>query len=227
MNKDEHTDQSIREEKACEDDEQQKCEEESIESKTYSDNLTCTTDETAEETTITDRQDKSDDVSTTENHPSNQPVLSVSEKRTEHKDEKGYDRCVSETYDVITGTEVQDLKGWESIHKENLFEIPPIDHGALNDLESRAKDVASNLDHLLGTLAASLKSMSVISVQSVDTYNTSIQNVEDTVDVSIKNMYTLIAKCEELNSHMGPVYTMAAQIKDIKRTLDVFESVCK
>lgn len=143
-----------------------------------------------------------------------------------NKKERRYE-SFTDTYDVITGSEVRDLTGWESIHKNSLSEIPPIDHAAINDLESRAKDVASNLDHLLGTLAASLKSLSVISVQSVDTYKTSIQNVEDSVDLSIKNMYTLIAKCEELNSHMGPLYNIAAQIKDIKRTLDVFESVCK
>ena len=133
----------------------------------------------------------------------------------------------TETYDVITRKEVQSLTEWESIHKECLSEIPPIDPGALHDLESRANDVASNLDHLLGTLAASLKSMSVIGVQSADAYRTSLENLEETVDLSIKSMYTLIARCEELNSHMGPLYTIAAQIKEIKRTLDTFESMCK
>ncbi|GLD45788.1 BLOC-1-related complex subunit 6 [Lates japonicus] len=33
-------------------------------------------------------------------------------------------------------------------------------------------------------------------------------------------MYTLMARCEELDRSMQPIHTLAAQIRDIKRTLD-------
>lgn len=204
--------EGITEEKTQKYDVEQKGEKENVESRPYNlDN---------DENYIVSTSNYQEKNSTTEQIDKNEVDVPSSKEHKPHG-------CISETYDVINGAEVQDIKGWESIHKESLSEIPPIDHGALNDLESRAKDVAGNLDHLLGTLAASLKSMSVVSVQSVDAYKTSIQNVEDTVDVSVKNMYSLIAKCEELNDNMKPLYNMAAQIKDIKRTLDVLESVCK
>lgn len=165
--------------------------------------------------------------------PNKQRVESSDHKEDEtkiaHKDTNSRITAGSftDTYDVISRKEVQNLNEWENIHKECLLEIPPIDPGALQDIERKAKEVASNLDHLLHTLNNSLKSMSVIGVQSVDNYKTAVENTEVIVDASIKSMYTLIAKCEELNSYMGPLYSMSAQIKDIKTTLDIFESVCK
>ena len=40
-------------------------------------------------------------------------------------------------------------------------------------------------------------------------------------------MYTLMARCEELDRSMKPIHTLAAQIHDIKRTLDALEAICK
>ncbi|XP_031552306.1 uncharacterized protein LOC116289501 [Actinia tenebrosa] len=153
------------------------------------------------------------------------------DNETKEEHNKVHSRMTAEsftdTYDVISRKEVQNLNKWESIHQDCLSEIPPIDPGALQDIERKAKEVASNLDHLLHTLNNSLKSMSVVGVQGTDTYKSTVENAEVTVDASIKSMHALIAKCEELHSYMGPLYSMSAQIKDIKRTLDVFESVCK
>lgn len=40
-------------------------------------------------------------------------------------------------------------------------------------------------------------------------------------------MYTLMARCEELDRSMQPIHGLAAQIRDIKRTLDALEAICK
>ena len=40
-------------------------------------------------------------------------------------------------------------------------------------------------------------------------------------------MYTLMARCEELDRSMKPIHTLSAQIHDIKRTLDALEAICK
>lgn len=42
-----------------------------------------------------------------------------------------------------------------------------------------------------------------------------------------QGMYTLMARCEELDRSMQPIHTLAAQIRDIKRTLDSLEAICK
>jgi len=41
-----------------------------------------------------------------------------------------------------------------------------------------------------------------------------------------QGMYTLMARCEELDRSMQPIHTLAAQIRDIKRTLDALETIC-
>lgn len=45
--------------------------------------------------------------------------------------------------------------------------------------------------------------------------------------VFLQGMYTLMARCEELDRSMQPIHTLAAQIRDIKRTLDALEAICK
>ncbi len=42
-----------------------------------------------------------------------------------------------------------------------------------------------------------------------------------------QGMYTLMARCEELDRSMQPIHALAAQIRDIKRTLDALETICK
>jgi len=54
-----------------------------------------------------------------------------------------------------------------------------------------------------------------------------VDHVSETVDENIKSMYTLIARCEELNASLKPVQNMAEQVKEIKKTLDAFEAICK
>lgn len=132
-----------------------------------------------------------------------------------------------DTYEEITRSEVTSLDDWENVHKSCLSEIPPVDPAILADLELRANDIAGNLDHMLGTLANSLKAMSQVSTECLGTYSSCVDHVSETVDVNIKSMYTLIARCEELNASLKPVENLAEQVKEIKKTLDVFEAICK
>ncbi|PFX18235.1 uncharacterized protein LOC111339818 isoform X2 [Stylophora pistillata] len=132
-----------------------------------------------------------------------------------------------DAYEEITKSEVTSLDDWEDVHQSCLSEIPPIDPNILNELEIRASDIAENLDHMLRTLGNSLKAMSQVSTDCLSAYNNCVDHVSEAVDVNIKSMYTLIARCEELNASLKPVQNLAEQVKEIKRTLDVFEAVCK
>ncbi|XP_072026268.1 uncharacterized protein [Amphiura filiformis] len=105
--------------------------------------------------------------------------------------------------------------------------IPPIDPTALADLEKHSKRVADSLDLMMGHLNSTLHNMSAISVGHIQTYRDAVDKAGLTVDQSVKAMYALIAKCEELSRTMVPVEDLAKQIKSIKKQLDEFEAVCK
>ncbi|GIY78900.1 BLOC-1-related complex subunit 6 [Caerostris extrusa] len=47
----------------------------------------------------------------------------------------------------------------------------------------------------------------------------------DAVDVNIKAVYQLMAKCEELSNSMGPLYKMSGDVKNIKRMLEQLEHI--
>lgn len=102
--------------------------------------------------------------------------------------------------------------------------IPPIDPIAIVEIENQARLVADSLDLMMGNLRNNLHKMSAISVGCEEAYKTSVDVTCETVDSSIKAMYALMAKCEELSTTMQPVYKLADQIKEIKRLLDRFES---
>ena len=155
---------------------------------------------------------------------SSEALETVSDTRTERKFSS---RAEVDTYDEITKSEVASLDDWENVHKSCLSGIPPVDPEILKDLELRANDIAGNLDHMLGALANSLKAMSHVSTECLGAYSACVDHVSETVDVNIKSMYTLIARCEELNASVKPVQHLAEQVKEIKRTLDIFEAVCK
>lgn len=132
-----------------------------------------------------------------------------------------------DTYEEINKSEVASLDDWENVHKSCLSEIPPVDPEVLRDLEVKAGDIARNLDHMLTALAHTLKAMSQVSMECLGVYNSCVDHVSETVDENIKSMYTLIARCEELNASLKPVQNMAEQVKEIKKTLDAFEAICK
>ena len=133
-------------------------------------------------------------------------------------------RAEMDTYEEINKSEVASLDDWENVHKSCLSEIPPVDPEVLRDLELKAGDIGRNLDHMLTALAHTLKAMSQVSMECLGVYNSC---VSETVDENIKSMYTLIARCEELNASLKPVQNMAEQVKEIKKTLDAFEAICK
>ncbi|XP_071486503.1 uncharacterized protein [Diadema antillarum] len=105
--------------------------------------------------------------------------------------------------------------------------IPPIDPSAIQDLEKQCKLVADNLDLMLGHLSNSLHNMSAITVGHIQTYRDAVEKAGITVDQSVKAMYALMAKVEELNFAMPVVYDLAKQIKSLHAQLDELESLCK
>uniref|UniRef100_A0A8D0L7H5 BLOC-1 related complex subunit 6 n=1 Tax=Sphenodon punctatus TaxID=8508 RepID=A0A8D0L7H5_SPHPU len=106
-------------------------------------------------------------------------------------------------------------------------DIPPIDPQVLANLEAVARDVAQKVDQMLRSLNATIQNMTALSVGYIQTYRDAVDSLGESVDMSIKGMYTLMARCEELDRSMLPIHTLAKQIREVKRTLEVFETLCK
>ncbi|XP_051525195.1 uncharacterized protein LOC127424237 [Myxocyprinus asiaticus] len=106
-------------------------------------------------------------------------------------------------------------------------DIPPIDPSVLVDLQRHTQEVAQSVELMLRSLNGTIQNMTALSVGYIQTYRDSVDSLGESVDMSIKGMYTLMARCEELDRSMQPIHTLAAQIRDIKRTLDALEAICK
>ncbi|XP_028850389.1 BLOC-1-related complex subunit 6 [Denticeps clupeoides] len=106
-------------------------------------------------------------------------------------------------------------------------DIPPIDPSVLDDLQRQTQDVAQSVESMMRSLNGTIQNMTALSVGYIQTYRDSVDSLGESVDMSIKGMYTLMARCEELDRSMQPIHNLAAQIRDIKRTLDTLEALCK
>ncbi|XP_038149785.1 BLOC-1 related complex subunit 6 [Cyprinodon tularosa] len=106
-------------------------------------------------------------------------------------------------------------------------DIPPIDPTVLVDLQRHTQEVAHSVEMMMKSLNGTIQNMTALSVGYIQTYRDSVDSLGESVDMSIKGMYTLMARCEELDRSMQPIHTLAAQIRDIKRTLDALEAICK
>ncbi|XP_074500795.1 BLOC-1-related complex subunit 6 [Sebastes fasciatus] len=106
-------------------------------------------------------------------------------------------------------------------------DIPPIDPTVLVDLQRHSQEVAHSVEMMMRSLNGTIQNMTALSVGYIQTYRDSVDSLGESVDMSIKGMYTLMARCEELDRSMQPIHTLAAQIRDIKRTLDALEAICK
>ncbi|KAG3269928.1 BLOC-1-related complex subunit 6 [Ictidomys tridecemlineatus] len=105
--------------------------------------------------------------------------------------------------------------------------IPPIDPDVLRDLERLSRDLGSRVDRLLRGLGGAVQELTALSVGCIQTYRDAVDSLGEAVDMSIKGMYTLLARCEELERALQPVQGLARQVRDIRRTLEVLEALCK
>ncbi|KAM4650619.1 BLOC-1-related complex subunit 6 [Discoglossus pictus] len=111
--------------------------------------------------------------------------------------------------------------------QRNKADIPPIDPNVIKDLEIHTEDVALKVDQMMKSLSGTIQNMTALSVGYIQTYRDSVDSLGESVDMSIKGMYTLMARCEELDRSMQPIHALAKQIREIKRTLEIFETLCK
>ncbi|XP_066284307.1 uncharacterized protein [Branchiostoma lanceolatum] len=129
--------------------------------------------------------------------------------------------------ELILGQKEHMAAASETVASRKATDMPPIDPRVLVHLERQAKQVSESLEIMMGNLRGTLHSMSAITVGCMQTHRDMVESLGDTTDLCVKAMYTLIARCEELNNSMKPVHEIAQQIKDIKKQLEAFEALCK
>ncbi|KAK1898400.1 BLOC-1-related complex subunit 6 [Dissostichus eleginoides] len=81
-------------------------------------------------------------------------------------------------------------------------DIPPIDPAVLLDLERHTQEVSHSVEMMMRSLNGTIQNMTALSVGYIQTYRDSVDSLGESVDMSIK-------------------------IRDIKRTLDALEAICK
>ncbi|XP_053143304.1 BLOC-1-related complex subunit 6-like [Hemicordylus capensis] len=105
--------------------------------------------------------------------------------------------------------------------------IPAVDPGALQDLAALAVQMAAQVDELLRSVHGALQALTALSVGCIQTYRDGVEGLGEAVDTSIRSMYTLMARCEELDKEMQPVPALAGRIRDMKSALERLEGLCK
>ena len=126
------------------------------------------------------------------------------------------------SYDIVKQRANQ--KSAPRVHTNN---IPEIDPTILSELEEQARIAARSLSKMTNRLTAELSDMTSVTKETVNLYETAVEDLGLSVDSNIRTMYGLMAKCEELNRKMKPVYEIEAQVQDIKTQLEILESLCK
>ncbi|XP_032845768.2 LOW QUALITY PROTEIN: BLOC-1-related complex subunit 6 [Tyto alba] len=105
--------------------------------------------------------------------------------------------------------------------------IPAIDPAALQDVVALAGQVAAQVDELLRNVHCGLQALTALSVGCIQTYRDGVESLGEAADLSIRAMYALVARCEELDRAMQPVPALAKRIRDMKGTLERLEGLCK
>ena len=109
----------------------------------------------------------------------------------------------------------------------STYRLPKIDPSVLSDLEEQSKVAAGSLAQMTKYLITKLAEMSKVTVETSHVYAEAVQKASCSAEENIKLMYALMAKCQELNQNMKPVYEIQHQVDGIKHQLDILESAFK
>ena len=109
-----------------------------------------------------------------------------------------------------------------SIKQKHLDVLDPT---AIDDIEKHARYLAACVDSMVENLSSVLQSASALTVETLETHRDGASKTCDEADNNIKSMYQLMAKVEELNKSMGIAYKIGDEVKEIRRLVEVYETL--
>jgi len=109
----------------------------------------------------------------------------------------------------------------ESLESQAMHQL--VTEEFLQNIEKNAQTCAKSVEYLTQTLKSSLNTITNLSVQYMETYQLSINNVCDAANTSVIDTTNLISKLQELNQDLKQIEPLHIEIKSIKKNLDLFE----
>lgn len=95
----------------------------------------------------------------------------------------------------------------------------------LSRVETDTSKLAESVDSLIEQLSGYMRDVTMVTTEAVDLHRSSVASTCDSVDNTIKSMYQLMVKIEQLNSAMRKVHPLAEQVSELKRLMDILEKV--
>ena len=113
--------------------------------------------------------------------------------------------------------------------KNNTFvatvNIPSVDQSALSDINKEADGLAKEFFQLNKDMNEILNKISAASVCYLQTYDDSVENLSSSIVKSVELQEKLIMKARTLSSEMKPVYELQSKINNLKRSVDLLDSL--
>lgn len=94
-------------------------------------------------------------------------------------------------------------------------------------LENKCKLLAESFTNLTGSLTSHLHALSGITVQYLEVYRASIIDVSNELEDAIDGMNKFIKNCEDLDVDLDRVVPLAAEIKELRRKVDLLDKMIK
>jgi hypothetical protein len=98
-----------------------------------------------------------------------------------------------------------------------------LDPMLLEQIEKQAHELNFNISQMMSHISESTHSLSKLTVECTNSYETCLIRTCDSVDANIRSMYYLMSKVEELNKSMKPIAQITEDLNQVKKLLEIFE----
>eukprot|EP01080_Neovahlkampfia_damariscottae_P003455 gene3455-6104_t len=94
-------------------------------------------------------------------------------------------------------------------------------------LENKSKMLAESYTNLTGSLTTGIGALTGITVQHLEVYKRSSEELSQEIDQNIKLMETFINKCDILDEKLDDIVFLSNEIKDLKKLVTVLSENLK
>ncbi|VDN96403.1 unnamed protein product [Rodentolepis nana] len=95
---------------------------------------------------------------------------------------------------------------------------------SLNEIEACARKLDAETTLLMANLQTGLQRISSLTLDCFGLYDSLVSQTCDEMDASIKSMYTMMAKCEEMVKAMSTIPQLHSSVLQVSKALSRLES---